>query len=618
MCMKAKIQRYFKTLKFNSSTLILFELIYKLLTVLIFVPLFWQMFYGIFRLEGMESLTADNFTRLLTNPLTYLLLALLVLLIAILSLVDICGVIYILNQAWHRKKASLLLTFRAAFQDALRVWQKKNLLMILMILFMLPFLHLSSATSMISVITLPEFFGEYVQSKPGLALAFLGLFIFLGILLIRWLYAIHYYTLEDINFKEARKKSIQLGKGHRIKDLLSIVLLQILCYLVFIGLALLGVLIIVVIWRLFAARLLLRAVFSSAISVFLLVLFFVFEAFVMPVCYGAISILFYHNKEKKGEPIPDAQEYAPRHYPRLKKLFSIVLVCAISLAVVIVSTYAYRISTGALSLEVIHERTTEICAHRGNSTACPENTMAAFRSAIEAGADCIELDVQMSKDGQLFVMHDTNFSRTTGLNKNSWELTYDEIAQLDAGSYFGQAYAGEKIPLLSDVIQLAREYNIFLDIEVKPTGHENGNLAKSVTDLIYTYNFSGSCVICSKSYAILTQIKKLDPDIKTAYITTIAFGDFGDLSNADAFSIETTNLTAEKVRAIHEAGKDVYAWTVNSRTNIFKMLELDVDQLITDKVVYAKECLEDSKSTNLIMDFIEKLMTLFPSYSYTS
>ena len=91
--------------------------------------------------------------------------------------------------------------------------------------------------------------------------------------------------------------------------------------------------------------------------------------------------------------------------------------------------------------------------------------MRAFEGAREMGADWIELDVQQSRDGQIIVMHDTNFRRTAGVDANTWELTYEEILELDVGSFFDAAYAGEKVPLLSEAAQFAKENGIKLNKE---------------------------------------------------------------------------------------------------------------------------------------------------------
>lgn len=129
-------------------------------------------------------------------------------------------------------------------------------------------------------------------------------------------------------------------------------------------------------------------------------------------------------------------------------------------------------ASGNANFNIEYLHTTEVTAHRGASSVYPENTLRAFSGAVELGADWIELDVQQTRDGQIIVMHDTNLARTTGLRQDIWQTDYAQIAGLDAGSWFSEEFAGEPVPLLSDALSFAKEHDIRLNIELKPTGHE--------------------------------------------------------------------------------------------------------------------------------------------------
>ncbi len=248
----------------------------------------------------------------------------------------------------------------------------------------------------------------------------------------------------------------------------------------------------------------------------------------------------------------------------------------------------------------------EITAHRGASIKYPENTMAAFRGAKKLGADWIELDVQQTKDKQIVVSHDTNLSRVTGVNKDIIDMNYSEIKKLDAGSFFNKKFKGEKIPLLKEVLEFAKKNNIRLNIELKPTGKEK-NFEKQVVDLIKEYNFEDRCVVTSQVYNVLKKIKKYDKDIKTVYVMSIAIGKITDAKYADAFSIEATNVTETQVSRVHNAGKELYAWTVNKEESINKMIDMNVDNIITDNIKLGVDLVEKSKRTN-IEDIIIKVL----------
>jgi len=147
------------------------------------------------------------------------------------------------------------------------------------------------------------------------------------------------------------------------------------------------------------------------------------------------------------------------------------VVAALSLLGASVTSY------GLLESGDLEDRVT-IVAHRGSSKAAPENTLAAIERAIEDGAHYAEIDVQETADGVVVVLHDTDLKRLTGLDKKIWEATYDEIRELDVGSWFSPEFAGERIPTLLETFEFA-DRRIPLIIELKLNGHEQ-NLVESL------------------------------------------------------------------------------------------------------------------------------------------
>ena len=276
------------------------------------------------------------------------------------------------------------------------------------------------------------------------------------------------------------------------------------------------------------------------------------------------------------------------------------------LSVVCCCFYLYGIYNHKISVQIEYVRTMEVTAHRGASASYPENTMAAFEGAKELGSDWIELDVQQSRDGQIFVMHDTNFLRTAGINRNTWEMDYDEIRMLDVGSFFGSGFEGERAPLLSEVIAFAKKNGIGLNIEMKPTGHEHG-FERQVAEMIEAEEFWDKCVVTSQIYSVLEEMKACDSRIRTVYVMSLAYGEINRLAAADHFSIEASSITEKLVSDIHNAGKEIYAWTVNTEESINRMIELNVDNIITDDVTLAKECIFLSKTSDVVAEYVRWL-----------
>lgn len=223
----------------------------------------------------------------------------------------------------------------------------------------------------------------------------------------------------------------------------------------------------------------------------------------------------------------------------------------------------------------------EIIAHRGFSSKAPENTAAAVRAAIDANADRIEIDVQMSSDGVLYLMHDRSLLRTAGVNSSISKLTSEEIDRLDAGSWFSEEYADEKVPRLSEILEICRG-KIALKIELKTYGSNELLIADTVVSEIKEAGMSGSVMIISFSSKAIKHVNDSDSVIMTGLLAGFIYGDYNDIDYADAIILNKTYLTLEKVNSIHRSGKLVYCWTSNTAKSITEMDRLGVDGIITD------------------------------------
>ena len=207
------------------------------------------------------------------------------------------------------------------------------------------------------------------------------------------------------------------------------------------------------------------------------------------------------------------------------------------------------------------------------------------------GADWIELDVQQTKDGRVVVSHDTNLYRVSGVDKYIYDLKYDEIKKIDVGSFYGKEFSKERVPLLSDVIFYAKENGIRLNIEIKPTGHET-DLEKQVVDMIHEYHFQNLCVVASQSYGSIEKVKEYSDDIMTVYVSGVEYKDYTSFTAADAFSIDANFVTSDLVHQIHAQGKELYVWTINTEEDIQRMIDMNVDNIITDNIELCREVVD--------------------------
>lgn len=155
-----------------------------------------------------------------------------------------------------------------------------------------------------------------------------------------------------------------------------------------------------------------------------------------------------------------------------------------------------------------------IFAHRGASGNAPENTMAAFRLAVELGCEAIELDVQLTKDGEVVICHDQALDRTTNGSGLLKDYTLSELQRFDAGSWFDETFAGEKIPSLDQFLSFIAGTNVTVNIELKnlPIAYEQ--MERKVVELIHKHGMAEKVIISSFDHYSLAHVAKLDSSLK--------------------------------------------------------------------------------------------------------
>lgn len=607
--MKRKITYIWQLLRCNWMSLTAFEVLYKLMGTAIGIPMLYWIIQGGMKLAGYHYLTYENLKKFLLHPVTIPGLLLIYLIIVCYWLFDASALIFLTAQSHEKKKVTVLQTVCFAAGVLHRIFRRGNRSMLLWHMLLIPFLSIGILWSIGSTVTIPNFIRHAFTSNRQLTAGLLLGLVLLAVWMLRYIYILPYFVLEGCGYKEAKQRSKILSLGNKWKDGLVLVWTQVLFCAGYIVLAALGILVVLLVAKLCLELHLLNYVYTSAVWGLLEVIMLIVIAAGMPIGYGCISFLYYLHKDSNQEPVlQDGLKILPVEYGKLKRVRAAE---ALALAVGIAGStlLIYSSSTERLNPQVEYLRTIEVTAHRGASAFYPENTMAAFEGAAEFGADWIELDVQQSKDGQIFVMHDHNFYRTTGVRKFNWELTYREISQLDAGSYFSETYAGEKIPLLSEVIEFAKEKHIKLNIELKPTAMDE-NMEQRVVDLVREMDYADSCILSSQDYDALKTIKEYDEGITTVYVCSLAYGNVNRLKAADGFSLEAGSVTPSMVTRIHNAGKQIYVWTVNSRKTVNRMIDLNVDNIITDRVAMVQECVYEEKTNDVIRQYVRFLRDL--------
>lgn len=233
-------------------------------------------------------------------------------------------------------------------------------------------------------------------------------------------------------------------------------------------------------------------------------------------------------------------------------------------------------------------------AHRGASAYAPENTMAAFEKAVEMGADYIEVDVQMSRDGVPVIFHDDTLERTTNGEGSLSVYTLEELKSLDAGSWFDKEFAGETIPTLDEVLA-AYGGRIKILVELKSPELYPG-IEEKVVEALKKHHLvnpgSDDIIIQSFNHASVMKSKQLLPEIPHGVLVGKDWKNVSDrqleefASYADYFHPNLNIVTSELVDRVHQTGMTINPYTITKKSEAKKLYDLGVDGLITDYPEY--------------------------------
>ncbi|KAA8784414.1 glycerophosphodiester phosphodiesterase [Paenibacillus amylolyticus] len=222
-------------------------------------------------------------------------------------------------------------------------------------------------------------------------------------------------------------------------------------------------------------------------------------------------------------------------------------------------------------------------AHRGFSSIAPENTMAAFNMAMERPeVQWMELDVQLSRDGVPVVIHDFTLERTTNGKGRVKDTDWSILKQLDAGSWKGKNYTGERIPSLSELLDRSCG-KVRLNIELKTQGDMYPGLPAAVIHEIRKRHMQHDVVITSFEPAALVEVKKLAPELETGLIIDAKPGDLLAVlqqMHCTFLSIGYTNVDKALMNEMNAAGIRVMAWTVDDKASMKKLAAIDPDVMI--------------------------------------
>ena len=228
-----------------------------------------------------------------------------------------------------------------------------------------------------------------------------------------------------------------------------------------------------------------------------------------------------------------------------------------------------------------------IIAHRGDLSRAPENTLPAFQRAMEAGADGVELDVRLTRDGQLVVFHDRNLDRTSNGTGPVNHSSLSEIRSLDVGSWFAPEFKGETAPTLDEVFEsLPRDYLINVEMKVVVMGTKQ--IARLVAETIRRHARWASTMVASFNPLALFHLRRLEPRIYRGYIWSkdhpfpIRSRCFSPLVSAQWYDPANDSYNPKLHRSIQRRGVRMLAWDLDFDRDMQAMASVRLDATVTD------------------------------------
>ena len=603
--MKKQIKEIYQMIRGNLRSLLLFEFFFRFIAGTLLVQVGTRGLKFCLDRAGYSYLTLANAWKFFLHPWTMLFVLVMAVLALFLNMIEIGGLVTAFSGAAYFCHPTLWEIFSGAFEKVRDELRHKNYRLFGMGMISTFTVNLFYLYRIFSRIKPVNFVIKELLDQPLAVSVSLLVFLLFLALLFPAFFVFHGCMIGQKSYWDSRFESMELLKGRWAQVIGMAALLEMCLIILFLTVYYLSVFLMAVVTVLFVKEdlglaFLMETTYRA--EWFLVILASIFASMV---CWAFVTREYYQViSRRKG--CMEGWEFATagRNVRFSKKTGLALLGLFLAMSGFFLFDAAYNGNFISKSVAV----QTRITAHRGSSSGAPENTMAALEKAVEEMADRAEIDVQETADGVIVLCHDTSLKRVAGINKKVSDLTLEQIKKLDVGSWFSSEYQGEQIPTLEEVMEYAKG-KIDLNIEIKNLGNSSG-LPEKVIELVEKHEMQEQCVITSTNRFYLKRVKDVNPEIRTGYIISAAYGNFYSDEFIDLISIRSSFVTERMIESAHEAGKAVHAWTVNGKVEMERLKQLGVDDMITDRPVLAREILYGEEAKANLLEYLRLVLTV--------
>ena len=603
--MKKQIKEIYQMIRGNLRSLLLFEFFFRFIAGTLLVQVGTRGLKFCLDRAGYSYLTLANAWKFFLHPWTMLFILVMAVLALFLNMIEIGGLVTAFSGAAYFCHPTLWEIFSGAFEKVRDELRHKNYRLFGMGMISTFTVNLFYLYRIFSRIKPVNFVIKELLDQPLAVSVLLLVFLLFLALLFPAFFVFHGCMIGQKSYWDSRFESMELLKGRWAQIIGMVALLEAWLIILFLAVYYLSVFLMAVVTVLCVKEDLGLAFLmetTDRAEWFLVILASIFASMV---CW-AFATREYYQVIGRRRGYMEGWEFATagRNVRFSKKTGLALLGLFLAMSGFFLFDAAYNGNFISKSVAV----QTRITAHRGSSSGAPENTMVALEKAVEEMADRAEIDVQETADGVIVLCHDTSLKRVAGVNKKVSDLTLEQIKKLDVGSWFSSEYKGEQIPTLEEVMEYAKG-KIDLNIEIKNLGNSSG-LPEKVIELVEKHEMQEQCVITSTNRFYLKRVKAVNPEIRTGYIISAAYGNFYSDEFIDLISIRSSFVTERMIESAHEAGKAVHAWTVNGKVEMERLKQLGVDDMITDRPVLAREILYGEEAKANLLEYLRLVLTV--------
>lgn len=516
-------------------------------------------------LEGVRYIDKSNMLEVCTSPVTVLLILLFLIIMTYTALFEIGGLLHSFSMTQIGLRTDIWSMTAAGARTCLKTLSPRNWPVLFFVMVLFPLTGILSFSNAAYKVRIPLFIELGIEARPLFAASFKAAYLIMILVEIGVLFSINIYVLREKSFFQSCVGGWKLGKGRHLNTVICMLLLSLT---VDYAVSLLS---------------LLPGGGDAADAAAHII-----RAMIVPSVNNAgITALFYqYFEEDRSLAGINPYVFRTEEFSRVQKAAA---------AGCLVMMLGGGILYSALNFGYLAEDVARpgVCAHRGDNANASDNSYEAFELAVSEGLPWIELDVQITADGVVVAEHDQSLKRRFGLNRSVADMTYEELRQYRVINVKGDGSRPVHITTLEEVLLLARENNVLVQVETKPSEKRPG-LEEEVLRLTEKTGMHDRVMIISLHSDSIARIRELDSEMTAAHAVMMAWKDYAEVEDADHLSAEVGTVSPELVHALHEAGMKVFCWTADDPEGIQYLVSCGVDVIGTDDPLMVMEKLDQA------------------------